>query len=98
MKFEFDSEIKRLEGKIKWSVVYFPGLDLIDAPSKEWLEANGTVDTVAELLKAVEQADKECGSCGCESFSLLTIIVLDVDGGFNDYYKDNLLRNLLYNI
>ena len=24
MKFEFDSEIKRLEGKIKWSVVYFP--------------------------------------------------------------------------
>ena len=24
MKFEFDSEIKRLEGKIKWSVFYFP--------------------------------------------------------------------------
>ena len=24
MVFEFDGEIKRLEGKIKWSVVYFP--------------------------------------------------------------------------
>ena len=24
MIFEFDSEIKRLEGKIKWNVVYFP--------------------------------------------------------------------------
>ena len=24
MKFEFDSEIKQLEGKIKWSVFYFP--------------------------------------------------------------------------
>jgi Domain of unknown function (DUF1905). len=24
MKFEFDSEIMRLEGKIKWSVFYFP--------------------------------------------------------------------------
>lgn len=26
MQFEFDSEIKRLEGKIKWSIVYFPYL------------------------------------------------------------------------
>ena len=24
MQFEFDSEIKQLEGKIKWSVLYFP--------------------------------------------------------------------------
>lgn len=24
MKYEFDSEIKKLEGKIKWSVFYFP--------------------------------------------------------------------------
>jgi hypothetical protein len=24
MRFEFDSEIKRLEGKIKWNVFYFP--------------------------------------------------------------------------
>jgi len=24
MKYEFDAEIKRLEGKIQWSVIYFP--------------------------------------------------------------------------
>ena len=24
MRFEFDSEIKQLEGKIKWNVIYFP--------------------------------------------------------------------------
>ena len=42
------------------------GWDLIDAPSKKWLEANGSVETASELLKAVEQADKDCGSCGCE--------------------------------
>jgi len=42
------------------------GWDLLDAPSKKWLAANGSAETTAELLKAVEQADKECGSCGCE--------------------------------
>jgi hypothetical protein len=39
------------------------GWDLIDAPSKAWLEGNGDKD---KLLAAIEQADKECGSCGCE--------------------------------
>lgn len=39
------------------------GWDLIDAPSKAWLEGNGDAD---KLVAAVEQADKECGSCGCE--------------------------------
>ena len=42
------------------------GWDLIDAPSKKWLEANGSADAAAELSKAVEQADNDCGSCGCE--------------------------------
>ncbi len=42
------------------------GWDLIDAPSKKWLADNGSADTTEELRKAVEQADKECGSCGCE--------------------------------
>ena len=37
--------------------------DLVAAPSKEWLEGN--IDS-KELLVAIEQADKECGSCGCE--------------------------------
>jgi len=42
------------------------GWNLIDAPSKKWLAANGSADMTVELLKAVEQADKDCGSCGCE--------------------------------
>jgi hypothetical protein len=46
------------------------GWDVIDAPSKAWLEAIGKGDipeaVTAELVTAVEQADKECGSCGCE--------------------------------
>lgn len=46
------------------------GWDLIDAPSKAWLTANcgNGVDenTTAALIQAIEQADKECGSCGCE--------------------------------
>lgn len=39
------------------------GWDLIASPSKEWLAGKGNVK---ELLAAVEQADKDCGSCGCE--------------------------------
>jgi hypothetical protein len=46
------------------------GWDLIDVPSKAWLVAingNGSANNIkTELIKAVEQADKECGSCGCE--------------------------------
>ena len=46
------------------------GWDLLDGPAKAWLatvngkEADSTV--TAHLIEAVEQADKECGSCGCE--------------------------------
>jgi hypothetical protein len=39
------------------------GWDLIAIPSKEYLDGNGAKE---DLIKAVEQADKECGSCGCE--------------------------------
>lgn len=42
------------------------GWDLIDMPSNKWLEDQESSDATAELIKAVEQADKECGSCGCE--------------------------------
>lgn len=42
------------------------GWDLIDMPSKKWLTDNKSSNATAELIKAVEQADKECGSCGCE--------------------------------
>ena len=39
------------------------GWSLIDESSKAWLDdKKGNV----ELLPIIEQADKECGSCGCE--------------------------------
>ena len=38
------------------------GWDLIDAPAKQWLAGNGDKAT---LIKAIEEADKVCGSCGC---------------------------------
>lgn len=39
------------------------GWELIAVPARQWLE--GTADREA-LIAAVKQADKECGSCGCE--------------------------------
>lgn len=46
------------------------GWDLIDVPSKIWLADTNSSNATVELIKAIEQADKECGSCGCE-FDLL---------------------------
>ena len=43
------------------------GWDLISIPAQQWLD--GTSDKEA-LLSAIKQADKECGSCGCEMDSL----------------------------
>ncbi|MDR1631118.1 MAG: hypothetical protein LBS36_13040 [Oscillospiraceae bacterium] len=40
--------------------------DLIDAPAKAWLERGGAPETRGALIAAIEQADKECGSCGCD--------------------------------
>jgi len=42
------------------------GWDAIDAPAKDWLTANGSADATSALIKAVRQADKDCGKCGCE--------------------------------
>lgn len=39
------------------------GWDLISIPSQGYLDGVVSEET---LLEAVEQADKECGSCGCE--------------------------------
>ena len=39
------------------------GWDVIDAPSKAWLAGEGNI---GRLVAAIEEADKECGSCGCE--------------------------------
>ena len=38
------------------------GWDLIAIPSKAYLEGSGSKE---DLFKAIEQADQECGSCGC---------------------------------
>lgn len=37
--------------------------ELISIPAKQWLEGKGDGNA---LTKAVKQADKECGGCGCE--------------------------------
>ena len=44
------------------------GWDLIDAPAKAWLSTSGEADEAitSKLIEAIEQADKECGSYGCE--------------------------------
>lgn len=39
------------------------GWDLISIPAQQWLD--GKVDKDI-LIAAIEQADKECGSCGCD--------------------------------
>ena len=38
------------------------GWDLIAVPAQEWLIGGGDK---APLIAAIEQADRECGSCGC---------------------------------
>jgi len=42
------------------------GWDAIDTPAKQWLEYSNSTNAKLELIRAVEQADKDCGSCGCE--------------------------------
>ncbi len=39
------------------------GWDLISVPAQQWLD--GSSDREA-LISAIKQADKECGSCGCD--------------------------------
>lgn len=39
------------------------GWDLISVPAEQWLD--GKADKNA-LVSAIKQADKECGSCGCD--------------------------------
>ena len=46
------------------------GWDLIDVPCLAYL--NGA-DNKEDLIKALKQADEECGDCGCEYDSLYKI-------------------------
>lgn len=39
------------------------GWELISVPAKQWLEGK---ENRSALIDAVRQADKECGSCGCD--------------------------------
>ena len=39
------------------------GWDLIAVPAKQWLDGNADKDA---LTAAIQQPDKECGSCGCD--------------------------------
>lgn len=39
------------------------GWELIAIPSQAYLDGEGAK---VDLIKAIEQADKECGNCGCE--------------------------------
>jgi len=39
------------------------GWDLISIPAQQWLD--GKFDREA-FISAIKQADRECGSCGCE--------------------------------
>lgn len=55
-------EIKQIMEKFAES-----GWDLIAVPAKEWLAGKDNKDV---LINAIKQADKECGSCGCELDSL----------------------------
>ncbi|MCI9071815.1 MAG: hypothetical protein HFH80_03230 [Lachnospiraceae bacterium] len=43
------------------------GWDLISIPAQQWLD--GKADKIT-LVSAIKQADKECGSCGCDLDSL----------------------------
>lgn len=38
------------------------GWDLISVPAQQWLDGKADKDI---LVSAIRQADKECGSCGC---------------------------------
>lgn len=37
--------------------------DLIAVPAQQWLDGKTDKDSLTEAIK---QADKECGSCGCD--------------------------------
>lgn len=39
------------------------GWDLISEPVQQWLDGKYDKDI---LISAIKQADKECGSCGCD--------------------------------
>ena len=45
------------------------GWDLISVPAQQWLDGKYDKDI---LISAIKQADKKCGSCGCDLDPLYT--------------------------
>jgi len=39
------------------------GWELISAPARDWLDGKSVQNALTE---AIQEADKQCGSCGCE--------------------------------
>ena len=52
------SELKAIMEKFAAS-----GWELISVPAQQWLDGIADRDS---LIVAIEQADRECGSCGCD--------------------------------
>lgn len=50
--------------------------DVLDQPSKKWLEAT------TELLQAIQAADEVCGQCGCEFDELYKKALGILNGSF----------------
>lgn len=59
--WQLGKEIIELKSIMKKFVA--SGWDLISVPAKQWLDEKSDKDT---LIAAIKQADKECGSCGCD--------------------------------
>jgi flavin reductase (DIM6/NTAB) family NADH-FMN oxidoreductase RutF len=64
---EFSESLDNGELKIILEKFADSGWKLISIPSKKYLKGDGTKE---DLVLAIEQADKDCGNCGCEYDSL----------------------------
>jgi flavin reductase (DIM6/NTAB) family NADH-FMN oxidoreductase RutF len=64
---EFSESLDNDELKIILEKFADSGWELISVPSEKYLKGDGTKE---DLVAAIEQAVKECGSCGCEYDSL----------------------------
>ena len=60
---EFSESLDNDELKIILEKFAASGWELIAFPAKMYLQGDGTKE---DLIAAIEQADRECGNCGCE--------------------------------
>jgi flavin reductase (DIM6/NTAB) family NADH-FMN oxidoreductase RutF len=64
---DFSESLENDELKIMLEKFAASGWELIAFPAQMYLQGDGTKET---LIAAIEQADRECGNCGCEFDSL----------------------------